>query len=62
MNDTMDVHVAFENKSVETLMLISVFGEIPYRHRAQQELRKNRLVYCNEEFGDDFLTNLDLIF
>ncbi|OQY06522.1 MAG: hypothetical protein B6I25_03700 [Planctomycetales bacterium 4572_13] len=61
MNDTLDFNVALENENIHTLMLISAFGEPPFRHQARKEL-KNRLVYCDEQFGDDFETNLDLIF
>ena len=62
MNDTGDFKVALENESIDVLMLISVLGEIPYRYQARRELKKNRLIYCPEQFGDDFETNLDLIF
>ena len=61
MKDTLDFDVALENENVYTLLLISALGEHPYRHQARKELR-DRLVYCDEQFGDDFDTNLDLIF
>jgi len=61
MDETLDFIVSLENENIHTLLLISAFGETSYRHQARNEL-KNRLVYCDEQFGDDFDTNLDLIF
>jgi hypothetical protein len=60
--DTVDIEETLKNKTVDTLMLISVFGKGAYRHRAYKELLKHQLICCPEEFGDDFTTNLDLIF
>lgn len=54
--------ITLENKSLDTLMLISVFGDETCRRQARKELRILQLVCCPEDFGDDFMTNLDLMF
>jgi hypothetical protein len=61
MNATNN-EIILENKSLDTLMLISVFGEEAYRRQARKELKNLQLICCPEDFGDDFMTNLDLIF
>ena len=61
MNDSVNIEATLKNESIDVLMLISAFGEPPYHHQARNEM-KNRLIYCDEEFGDNFETNLDLIF
>ena len=62
MNDTVDIEAALKNESIETLMLVSVFGEEPYRHQARKEIQRHQLVNCLEPSWDGFETNLGMIF
>lgn len=62
MNQVMDFESTLENECVETLMLVSVFGETPYRRQALNELQKRRLLKTPDLSADEFTTNLCVMF
>jgi hypothetical protein len=62
MNEVMDFESALKNECVESLMLVSIFGEKPYRQQALQELQQRRLLRSPELLAGEFMTNLGVIF
>lgn len=52
---------AFENESVENLLLIAVLGNGPMRLSARRELESRRVVDRQCDFEDSYMTNLSVI-
>ncbi|MHC4552203.1 MAG: hypothetical protein ACYSUT_05495 [Planctomycetota bacterium] len=52
---------AFDNETVENLLLIAVLGKGQIRRGARQELERRRVIDRHCDFEDSYMTNLSVV-